>query len=339
MAEGKSIPERHYRPMLDLPQPKIDKARRTLFPTRARFIAGDPQGLYELAGRMYQYVSMESHPTVGHLVGVITKLVKEDDEPGGYHSGADGGWIGETAYAFRSTFTSDAAMMNGLNSVICSVAKAADDLAVGLSALELKLELEVEKNAPKVDGFNLNWLATKGPGVHPKFGYTALAAPALRRYSDQFTFPKDFISTCNEIAYPIFVQADKLRHAAASQLLAVGKVLEEALGYYANYSASPGSPDTMDPSVLLTSSQYNSDSRAVQDLEGKYSKLSARVNVDQNAAKRALTDLGITAQKSSMLIGGIKDVKDAKGAVATGNKFLALVGNALPLLMEIGLLG
>lgn len=327
----------HYNLRLPFPDPKIESVRPTPAPMRANFIAGDPQGLFELATTMYEYVITQSDHTVKTLARTVTDLVKDDTEPGGYIPGPDGGWIGETAKAFRDTFISEAAMANGLNSVICTVAKTADELAAGLSGLENKLESQLENNAANIEGFNLNWLAV-GSDTIPSFRFTTLALPAVQK-AEELTIFRNLLDSCNRIGYPFFVQADKLRHTAASQLVTVSRILEEAFSYYANYSASPGSPVTSDPSILLTSGQAASDSTNVKDLQTKYSQLAAKLNsspLDEGAAKRVLKDLGIAADKSSAIIGGIKDIKDAKGVVGTGNKFLSFAGTVIPLLMAIG---
>ncbi|MCO5994604.1 hypothetical protein [Actinoallomurus rhizosphaericola] len=317
---------------------------------QANFISGDPQGLYRLAGEMYGYVAGRSGDTVRLLARTVDHLVKDDGQPGGYTPGPDGkGWIGYTAFVFRQTFISDAAMMNGLNSVICSIAKTVDDLAVGLSYHELQLELALEKFAkgnPHAAGFSLNWLATSGKGTSPTFDFTNLAPPAVRNDSTGFY---NFIGNCNVIGQVFFTRADKLRHTAASQLVAVGKVLEEALSYYANYSASPGSPTAMDPSVLITSSQAKSNSQAQKDLEGQYDKLVGQLNassLNQDSAEKVLKDLNLGQEKATKIVGSIKsakgdldDLKGAKDVLGKGNALLSFVGNAMPLLMEIGLLG
>lgn len=107
--------------------------------------------------------------------------------------------------------------------------------------------------------------------------------------------------------------------------------MEEAFGYYANYSAAPGSPATMDPSIMITSGQATSDSVAVDRLKGQYADLVTRLNkgsLDQNAVKSALSGLGVASANTGKILGDIRSVKDAKGAVSTGSKFVSLVGDA-----------
>ena len=326
-----------YPVMPSFPPPDACPNRPSLYPTEADFVTGDPRGLYELAGRIYEYVSAHSMPTVDVLVQTVKQLVKDDNEPGGYTPGPDGGWIGATAFRFRDTFVSDAAMMNGLNRVLCKVAEAVDELASGLSELECRLETTLEREiGSRVPGFSVNWLVAKGTGTQPYLDYTALARPIAGDASRM----AQIRTACNLIAKPIFAEADKRRHTAASKLSALGAILEEAFDYYSNYSASPGSPMTMDPSILLTSGQAAADAQATKQLHDKYAQLTGKLNassLDGDAVKSVLSGLGVTGEKGGKILNGIKDIRDASTALGRGGKFLSLVGDAIPVLMAIGM--
>jgi hypothetical protein len=333
----------NYKAVPHFPPPKVNQHRPPLPSTQANFIAGDPASLYRLAESLYGYVSAESSHTVTKLRNTVTELVKNDNEDGGYVPGPDGGWIGDTAYVFRNSFISDAAMMNGLNAVMCTVAATVDDLASGMATQERELEYHLEDKLSRVCGirFSVNWLVTKGSGTSPEFAFTGQGEAAVKA-SPSPVSPDDLIQLCNSIGALHFNQAHKLRSKAASQLAAVGKILEEAFSYYNSYSAGPGSPSTMDPSVLLTSGQATSDAEAVNHLQGKYSQLTAELkksSLDDNAVKSTLSSLGVAAGNTSKILDGIKGVKDAKGTITTGSKFLSLVGEALPMLLMIGMSG
>jgi hypothetical protein len=330
-----------YKAVPDFPPPKINQHRPVPPGTQADFIAGDPAGLYQLATSLYAYVSAHSSQTVNTLRDTVVGLVKDDNEAGGYTPGPDGGWIGETANVFRNTFISDAAMMNGLNTVMCTVAATVDDLASGLATQESQLEYDLEDQLSRLSRrrFSVNWLVTSGSGRSPTFAFTAQGKAAFDDSSSQIS-SDDAIPFCSAIAMRHFQEAARLRAGAASQLAAVGKILEEAFSYYDNYSAGPGSPTTMDPSVLLTSGQATSDAPAVKDLQGKYSRLVAELkddSLDDDAVKKTLLGMGVAAGSASKILDGIKAVQDAKGTVATGSKFLSLVGEAIPVLMLIGM--
>lgn len=320
-------------PMPRFPPPEINKNRPTLHPVQANFISGDSAGLYRLASDIYDYVSQQSAPVVETLVKEVTVLVKDDKEPGGYTPGPNGGWVGDTANTFLRTFISDAAMMNGLNSVVCEIAKTVDTLAGRLSALEYALEMVLERALSRMcDGFSVNWLVTSGSGTEPRFELTPLGAASVK--------DPTVLDVCARLSRPFFAKAERLRHTAGSELAGHGKILTEAFTYYAGYSAGPGSPSTMDPSILLTSGQARADYKGVNALTTDYAKLTAQLNksgLDQAAIKNTLTNLGVNASNVGDLIDTIKDAKKAEGTVAAGSKFLSPVGKAVPVLMTIGM--
>ena len=185
-------------------------------------------------------------------------------------------------------------------------------------------------------GFSVNWLVAKGTGTQPYLDYTALARPIVGDASRM----AQIRTACNLIAKPIFAEADKRRHTAASKLSALGAILEEAFDYYSYHSASPGSPASGDPSILLSSDQAAADAQATKQLHDRYSQLTGKLNatsIDGNAVKSVLSGLGVTGEKGGKILKGIQEVKDASSALGRGGKFLSLVGDAIPVLMAIGM--
>jgi hypothetical protein len=327
--------------MPSFPAPKINTSRPSLSPCTADFIGGDFEGLQRLAGEIYGFVGRcdGSSGPFPALVTEVTRMVKDDDDPsGGYHPDATGGWIGAAAYTFRSAFVADAAMMNGLNRALCSIAAQVDSLAGGLSSLESGLEQNLENILRKgIDDFSLDWLGTTGSGTRPAFRLTAQGAAGIVNHN----IPQSaVIQLCDRLGESYFEKADWLREQTSARLAALGETLVEALHYYRSESALAGSPSASDINVMLTSTQAGSDDAATGRLEDDLKKETGGLSggtLNDPALKAELANLGVKAQNIGSLIGDLKDFKDADTALKTSKGFLGLVGDAVPLLMAIGL--
>jgi hypothetical protein len=325
----------------DFPQPEFPDHRTELAPCRAKFVGGDFPGLQGLAGELYGYVKGQvSAGYVNALAAKVRTLVEGDPDSGGYTP--SGGWVGDTASAFQAAFITDAAMMNGLNHIICAIASVYDHLASTLSLHEAYLEARLVPLGQQYNPhFALDWLevltigSQRGIGPRPEY-----LTQFQQKYS-ALTYG-DFTTNFSKIFAPFDKQADDDRRKAGVTLSALGDILFESIGRYMLHAAGKGSASTGDPGVFLNANQASADQATVGRLQGDLAKYSKQLNMksgDDSDAKDMLAALGVKAGQASALLGDIGSAKKAEGLLAGASSAGKILSDAEPLLEIIGLFG
>jgi hypothetical protein len=309
-------------------EPEIPDHRAEPMTCRQKYLPGDWSGLTGLAGELYGYVrQQESAGTIGELVGWVKALVQSDPDLGGY----DGKWAGLAAHYFTQTFTVDAALMNGLNKVVCRVASVIDDLGYTLAMNEYYLESSLEGWGRRYDPrFTLEWLTYAPSASYPLHWNPPSVANAAN------WDPVSLSLAASNLRKQFMDKADDDRRRAGTELTGIANLLFEAASFYVNQAYhNSKAPETLLNPVQAQDLKQNFD--AVQKNLKKYSEQLNADSGDVNAAAQELTALGSDSKEVTALLGDVKNVKKAEGFVAAASAIGTLAGDAFPELAAIGL--
>lgn len=318
-------------------------SRPKLHPHLKNFIPGDYNGLQSLAGCLYGYVQ-ENQGTVDALVRRVSDLVRLDDEVDGFSVGhrpdamalPGGGWMGDAAQAFFLTFVRDAAIMNGLHHVTCSIARMADQLGSTLSLIEHECESHLER-----------WLHTYVPDLgisvgdlhlvqHP-WGAEFNVTPAARHQLDGQQIA-GLSEQLIQLLEPYYEKAENHRKRTAIDLMAIGDILLNGDEYYQTHSAK--NAPTGSPNIDLTIGQHEKFAGKIRTLKHQLEAEVEKLNPDSRdikGAKHELAELGLASGQAGKLLSDINDLKKAEGALKVSSAALTFLSDASPILEEIGL--
>jgi hypothetical protein len=297
---------------------QIPAYRAPLPVTWARYIPGDYPGLRNLAGQLYGFAE-QCNGKATTLAGYVNGLVGEDD------------FTGDPANAFMNSYGVDAAIMNGLDRIVCAMAGVIDTLALRLAGLEAKLEEELqncyEKGLIVHDG-----LGPDGPNFKANPTYAASSDKA----SAQLT--SVYMEKLHQHRTVAQIQAETYRTSAAVELAGMAKIVASGLDYYLKKDGFKGYTD---PGGLLSGPQLQSDPKAVTRLKKQLTaeeQALADSGVDWKNVAGDLRAQGDNVQAFGNAAQDIKDLRSATGLLDLLNKSQKVADEVGPLIAKIGAL-
>lgn len=346
-----------YRFMPTFPAPPAQPATVPLGAIQASFVGGDIGSLVQLAEALNRYATGAAAETFNTLLYSVKRLIESDNDPdGGYHTGGSTGrWIGPAAYAFRNAWLPSAAMMNGLNITLCTIAGIVGSLAQELASLEMALENKVTTflAAPVIATKfstppSLSWFQPASAetysgmflapsGIETVIGLSSQGAQNATNASPPVLGL--VLKSINQAYYfSCRSQADEARARAAARLAGQAEILLDAVNYYQQNQGVVGTGSVQIDTATFGSAGGADASSMQTDLQA-YLKGMNSSRSDLNAVQQDLSAMGAMAKGGASVAGDVNDIKkmeETASVLEKGKSYLSLVGDALPMLAMIG---